>query len=308
MLRALGSGLALLFLFWLLPIEDVLAGFVALPLSIFGLVVVAYIVGHIAAAAKFWILLDRSISYVAVLKAHWAGLVTNLGLPGAVGGDAVRAGVVISAGADAAKATGAALTDRLIDMVGLAALTAMGAATIAKPGELQAPLLLLCVFSAVLVASFAVLPGVLRVAKRYAPGVAAKEILQRSAAALEALRRRPARLAGILVVSVLIQLTFILLTVALARAIGVNAELGAWIFAWPLAKIIAVLPISLGGLGVREATLSAILASIGADAAGVVAVGLIWHTVLITGAVLGVGCWAGSRQLSLLQSHAGKGL
>ncbi|WP_459355724.1 lysylphosphatidylglycerol synthase transmembrane domain-containing protein [Roseibium sp. M-1] len=299
--------MALVFLFWLLPIDAVFKGVVSVPLLTFCLVVVVYSVCHIAAAAKLWFLLDRSCSYAIVLKAHWAGLAANLGLPGAVGGDAVRAGVLISSGADPAKTAGAALTDRLIDMVGLAVLATTGAAAIASPGKLQAPLLLLCVFSALLVASFAALPGVLRFVTRWAPGVAAKEFLRQSATVFDGLRRRPARLAGVLAVSMLIQLTFILLTVSLARAIGVNAELGAWIFAWPLAKVIAVLPISLGGLGVREATLSAILATVGADAAGVVAAGLIWHLVLIAGALLGVGLWVGSKGVSHLRSDAIKG-
>ena len=43
---------------------------------------------------------------------------------------------------------------------------------------------------------------------------------------------------------------------------------GPWIFAWPLAKIIAVLPVSLNGLGLREATLAGFLAPFGASAAG----------------------------------------
>ena len=57
----------------------------------------------------------------------------------------------------------------------------------------------------------------------------------------------------------------------------------AWLFAWPLAKIASMLPVSLGGLGVREAALVSLLVPLGADAASVVAAGLAFEAVIIAG-------------------------
>ena len=62
-----------------------------------------------------------------------------------------------------------------------------------------------------------------------------------------------------------------MLAVMLASGVGVEAPLEIWFFAWPLAKILAIAPVSLGGIGVREASLAALMAPFGADAAGVVA-------------------------------------
>jgi uncharacterized membrane protein YbhN (UPF0104 family) len=85
-----------------------------------------------------------------------------------------------------------------------------------------------------------------------------------------------------------IQATFIAINIAFAAAVQVAAPVAAWFFAWSTAKIIAVAPISLGGLGVREAVMASLLAPFGADAAQVIAIGLIWQTVLYASGLVGV--------------------
>jgi uncharacterized membrane protein YbhN (UPF0104 family) len=85
---------------------------------------------------------------------------------------------------------------------------------------------------------------------------------------------------------VMVQGTFTALTAILAGASGLHLRLGVWFFAWPLAKLAALLPLSQGGLGVREAALAALLLPFGAPAALSVAVGLVWQTVIYTGGLL----------------------
>jgi uncharacterized membrane protein YbhN (UPF0104 family) len=53
-----------------------------------------------------------------------------------------------------------------------------------------------------------------------------------------------------------------------------------------LAKLSAVLPVTQGGVGVREAALAVLFASFGVPAALAVAVGLVWQAVVITGGVV----------------------
>ncbi|MFV1986736.1 MAG: hypothetical protein ACC682_05625, partial [Gemmatimonadota bacterium] len=52
-----------------------------------------------------------------------------------------------------------------------------------------------------------------------------------------------------------------------------------------------LLPVSLGGLGVRDATLGAALLPFGIPMATGVAVSLLWQTVLIAGGLLAGGVW-----------------
>jgi uncharacterized membrane protein YbhN (UPF0104 family) len=110
-------------------------------------------------------------------------------------------------------------------------------------------------------------------------------------AVAHAWRELPVRRSSLLVVlgiSAGVQSLFVLTNVWLARQAGVEASLAAWFVAWPLSKLIAVLPISLGGLGVREAALVSLLAPYGADGTAVLASGLLWQAVLAVSGVTGL--------------------
>ena len=83
-----------------------------------------------------------------------------------------------------------------------------------------------------------------------------------------------------------IQMTFLLLTMCIAVLCGLSLPVAAWLFAWPLAKLAAVLPLTQGGIGVREAALVGLLATFGAPASLVLAAGLVWEGVIIAGGLI----------------------
>lgn len=286
--RAAGSAVVLAMLFWFLPRDAILQGIMRVPATLFPAVVPLFLLGHAVTAAKWWWLMDRGIPFGTALQAHFAGLAANLFLPGAAGGDAVRAGFAQVHLRDGARVAAAAVADRLIDTLGLACLSLIGLAMLngRSGGAGQAAQAAVIVLVLIGVAVFA-FPGILvRLWTRF-PNLPARGLVQRVAAAFGSLGRRPLLLAGTLLVSMAVQLLFIGLSIRLAEAVGVDQPLAVWIFAWPLAKIIAVLPISLGGLGVREATLAALMAPFGADSAQVVASGLVWQAVLYVSGAIG---------------------
>src|SRR5258708_39839725 len=84
----------------------------------------------------------------------------------------------------------------------------------------------------------------------------------------------------------LIQGTFLILTALLAVSCGLVLPLRILLFAWPLANLSAVLPLSQGGIGLREAALVALLAPFGAAAPLVLAVGVVLGGVIIPGGVI----------------------
>ena len=85
-----------------------------------------------------------------------------------------------------------------------------------------------------------------------------------------------------------IQGSFIGLNILLASEIGIDASASVWFFAWPLAKLVALAPISLGGIGVREVAIAGLMAPFGIEPALVVAQSLSWEAVLV-----GSGLFAG---------------
>lgn len=291
-LRVLGSLIILGALFWYLPMEDVAKGFANISWTVFAAVLALFMMGHAFAAGKWWFLLERGFAYSAALRAHFAGLAANLCLPGVAGGDVVRAGLVAKF-TDVSKLAAASLSDRLIDMLALALVSAMGLLMLQSGvanGTLVAQVVAL--FVVALVGIFYVMPRIVPKIVAAVPKLPASGFILKISHEFGSLGKRPASLITALVMSVLIQAAFVSLFIWLANTAGVDAPKGAWFFAWPLAKILAVLPISLGGIGLREATLAGLMTPFGAAAAPVVAASLIWQAVLIVAGLIGAAAWA----------------
>lgn len=289
LIKLAGSALMLGVLFWVLPRAAILDGLRRVPPLEFLAVLGMFLLSHVAAAAKWWLILDRPCTFVLALRAHFGGLAANLCLPGAVGGDAVRAAMVHGAMRDGPRLAAGAIADRIIDLLALALLSGMGFALLRHDGGGELLLLLKAgaLLLALAVGICVILPLALPKLWDIAPRLPGRGFAMQLRGALAALGRRPGRLVLLLAASMLIQGTLVLLAYQLALAVGLTTPLGAWVFAWPLAKILAVLPISLGGLGLREATLAALLVPFGAIGAQVVAAGLVWQGVLFLTGGLG---------------------
>jgi uncharacterized membrane protein YbhN (UPF0104 family) len=99
--------------------------------------------------------------------------------------------------------------------------------------------------------------------------------------------RRPQYVVLAWAMGVAVQTTLVLLNAWLGRACGLECPLAVWLFVWPLAKLSGVLPVTQGGVGVREAALAALFVPFGVSAAVAVAVGLVFQSVVISGGLLG---------------------
>jgi uncharacterized membrane protein YbhN (UPF0104 family) len=287
LIRAIGSAVALGLIFWFLPKDAILAGFSRLSLPVFLSVLLAFLACHLVTAAKWWMLMDRAIPLPTALRAHFAGLAANLCLPGAAGGDAVRAALAHATLKDGPKVAAAAIGDRLIDLVGLACLTLIGLALLHGGGSTALGLTVAGIVFAAALAGLFIFPKIARGIWGRWPDLPARELAFRLADAFAALGRRPGLLLFALVLSAAVQAVLILLSIRLAEPMGVHVAWAAWFFAWPIAKIVATLPISLGGLGVRESSLAAMLATFGASAPEVVASGLAWQGILYLAGAIG---------------------
>ena len=287
MIRAAGSALLLGGLFWLLPLDRVGDALRSISPGVFILVLVLFLAGHVAAALKWWLLLDRAVSPFLAIQAHYAGLAANLCLPGAIGGDAVRAGMAQAAMKDGARVVAAATADRLIDMIALLTITVLGLVLSSRSGVDGGLVVQAALVIAVMLAAIIALPRLLPLPWRMIPALPGRGFAERLATAFGALGRKPATLAIAFAASVAIQTVFVSLAWWLAIAAGAEVAIGHWMFAWPLANIIAILPVSLNGLGLREATLAAFLAPFGAEAAVIVAAGLMWQAVLFAAGGIG---------------------
>lgn len=254
-------------------------------LAVFG----GFLAGHAISAAKWRWMIGGAVSYPRALKAHFAGLAANLALPGVAGGDLVRAGMVMK-GSDRKTALAiGSLAERLIDTAALLIVAAAGAFWLGARAGVDPNGL--GVASAVMIAT-----GVAGVIFMKSIGAMLKKVplsgkpgalLHDAADAMVELASRRGVIVACAIVSIFVQFAFALMNGLIAQNLGAGTSLAAWVFAWPLAKLVATLPISFGGVGVREASIAGLMTPLGYAAAGVVAASLVWQSIQIAAGLLG---------------------
>jgi uncharacterized protein (TIRG00374 family) len=288
-LRAALSGVVLALVFSFLPLSDVIAAARRVDAGLWLASLAIFWVGHVISAAKWQLLADSRAGFGAVLRAHFGGLIANLCLPGVAGGDVVRATLLFPRVQDRTRLALGSLADRLIDSIGLLIL-AMGGLVFTLREFASGRILLLSIIAILVLATLATVIGISLqpvILRRLKQGGQLHKVAEKIGGGIRALLREPGALLLCLALSMAVQGAFIGVNIALAQAAGVDVPIAAWFFAWPLSKIIASLPLSLAGLGVREASLAGFLAPLGAAPASVVATGLLWQTILFATGLIG---------------------
>jgi uncharacterized membrane protein YbhN (UPF0104 family) len=287
------SAIGLVVIGILLPWGDVRRALVALDPSIWPLVLLGFVAGHGAGVFKWRLFISTGramLRPIEAVRCYSAGLFANLCLPSIVGGDVLRMAMAGRLSGEPEGALWGGILDRLTDVLALILLIIAGSmATQQSLPEAQARLLgggLL--LAASLGAATLYLIGrtpLSRWPRRLRRPVA------RSLIAVRRLSRRPGVAVLGLILSLSIQGSFVLLNAQLGAAIGIDVPLAVWFLAWPLAKFAGLLPISLGGLAVREASLAGVLSPFGVPFSMGVLTSLLWQTVLIAGGLMGGATW-----------------
>jgi uncharacterized membrane protein YbhN (UPF0104 family) len=287
-LRVAGSALILALLFHFVPFAEAWQAMRRLPPLVWLAVLIGYFCAHLAGVNKYKLMLNGAgagLTFAQAVRCYFAGLFSSLLLPSVAGGDVVKAGLALRLGRSKAGVLLGSLLDRLIDVAVLVALAIAG--VVLLPGTLDPAdrRVLLIIVAAVMGAGILAATVVMLLpARRFS--YRTRRHLVRLSRAARSTARRPARVAAALGLGFVTQLGFVTLTTLLAAACGLHLPYRAWLFAWPLAKISAFLPISQAGIGVREATLAALLVPFGAAGGVVVGVGLAWETIVIAGGLL----------------------
>ena len=271
-------------LFYFIPFKDFLLAIESIPVKTWGIVFACFITAHIISALKWRLVVSASgviIPYGTAIRAHAAGLFANLCLPSIIGGDVIRAGMAVKKKGNLEAVTVGSLMDRINDTIALIIIASIASLFISKDmaPEVKHAFILISAFVVISVILGIIALKIIPTEKfpKFLAGIITK--IKHS---LNSLLSRPVIACTAFSLSLAVQSGFILLNIKLAEAMGIQIENGLWFWAWPLAKLIALAPISLGGLGVREAVLAGLLIPFGVDATLVVSQGLAWQSVLIT--------------------------
>lgn len=264
-----------------------------LPPAVWAGVLAGFLAGHLLGVGKWRRFVNAGRAGLGSLDAtlaYSAGLFANLCLPSIVGGDLLRMGLAGRLSRRPEAALWGGVMDRLTDLMALT-LLALAGGLLARnqlagwAGQVVTVGLVIAVATAGVAVPLALRRPIHRWPRRL------RRPVGRSLVAIRQLWRRPTVFAGGLAASLAIQGGFVVLNAWLGRAVGIEVPLGVWFLTWPLAKLAALIPISLGGLAVREASLAALLLPFGVAPARAVVASLLWQTVLIAGGLFGGLVW-----------------
>jgi uncharacterized protein (TIRG00374 family) len=284
-----GSALVLYLLFRLLPGRQVWQALGLLPMQLWLLVLLGYLAAHCVGAAKYRLVLNiggAGISVRQAARCYFAGLFGSLFLPSLIGGDILRLAMALRVAKSRAGVVLGSFVDRISDFAALALLAGIGAALVPGALDLRSRKIFEMV-SGIVILAIAIAAVVIAVLPVRRFSFRMKRRFVRLRGAFRSMMKQPAAMLRALSMSVTVQIIFIVLNVMLADACGLHLHFRVWLFAWPLAKLAAAVPITQAGIGVREAALAALLVPFGATAVLAVASGLAWDAISISGAIAG---------------------
>lgn len=239
-------------------------------------------------AAVRWAALARPIGFhfplSVFVRRFFEGQFFSLCLPTSIGGDVVKAYRMATTTHGRVLAACTILADRL---TGLSALGVIAVTALLR-NEASLSLLPTLLVGASLLAAV-VLPAMLVIGRldRIAEYLPSHSAVQGIVAGLLPYQQRPRLIAQAIVWSLLVQMGGALVVDAVGRSIGTDLPASFWFAAVPLVALAMVLPISIGGVGIREGGLAVLLAPHGVSREQAVAIGLLWFLVTIASGLVG---------------------
>ena len=279
-----------------LPVAPLRSALARVRAMRFASILVLYLCAHAVGILKWRLVVNSAgsrLNLSSSAQCYLGGLFGTLFLPSIIGGDVVRLAVGLGRSPRPAAVLAGNLVDRFLDVAAQATLVLTG--LLLLPGSLPEPfaamarkLLLLCLVVA--------LAALLLLFLLWRPLLGGRSVrfrrrIARFRRAFQSVRSAPQAVVFGWLLGVLIQGTFVLLNALLALACGLFLPFRVWLFAWPLAKLAALLPLTQGGMGIREAVLVALLVPFGAASSLTLASGLAWEGIIITGGLI-AGCTA----------------
>jgi glycosyltransferase 2 family protein len=290
-LRWLAALAVFAILFHFLPVAQLGAALASVRPIRFAIILVIYLCAHAIGVLKWRMVVNAAgsrLNFSTSAQCYLGGLFGTLFLPSIIGGDVVRMAVGLRRSPRPAAVLAGNVVDRFIDVAAQATLVAIG--LILLPHSVPQPFSalargILLIFGGILLL---IVVAAFLLRKTVFPGRSRRFLrrLARLRHALRSVRERPHILLVGWLLGALVQATFIMLNALLAISCGLILPFRVWLFAWPLAKIAALLPLTQGGMGIREAVLVALLLPFGARASLVLASGLAWEGIVIAGGLI----------------------
>jgi uncharacterized membrane protein YbhN (UPF0104 family) len=285
-----GLGAAAIgFLLWHYDARPILHAVARERIGFFATAVALYVVGQALSAWRWQWLAQMGYlpgAYSDYLRYYFIGVFTNLFVPGLLGGDAARALYLGRRNRRLNAAIASVVADRgigLVTLIWFASIAAVGFKTITLPSAVRKAVLL---FGAVSFAGW-LLAAVLA---RWAEVLPTKSTT--IVAPILPYLERPLAIVPAIALSLVLQASLAVCQYLIALGLGLAAPLAAFLVCVPIANVIASLPLTLNGLGLRETAYLVLLGGIGISHSDAIAMGLLWFAATMTGGLTGIIAFA----------------
>ena len=261
----------------------------ALVLTLVGVVLSAFRWQRVLAT------LDVPVRLYTLTKLYLASLFVGNFLPSTVGGDVLRVTRLGTEVGDSAKPFASVVLERMSGWLVLPGLTFTGLLinpTLRSLGRATA----LSVF--VGVATLLALGGVLiaaanpRVGARVSGASGWKRFTGAIHLGVDRFRRRPMLALEVIVAGVAYQLCVLVSVFLAAKAVGLPVGFTAILAFFPVVLIVQTLPITIGGLGVREGALYLLLHPIGVTSEQAISLGVLFYAMQLIVSLVGAPAFA----------------
>ena len=274
-------------------------------LSLLLLCIPLYGVGQLLSTLRWQVLLEAEgirVPLRRLLLLYLEGMFFSLFLPTAVGGDVVRGYRIWHLTRAGEGALASILVERLtgfVAMVGIAAATTAAALTTGALRDTSV-VLFVAVVAAGLAGAIGVLmsPAALRLVDRLLAGrtdVGFMQGVRRFGEAMQRYRGHGRAVIAALGMSLGFQTLLIFLVYLVALALRLPVHFMPFLIFIPMVNVISMVPISLGGLGVREGGIVYLLGKIGVEPAGALTLSLLWFAIVAVTSLPGgiIFLWGG---------------
>lgn len=261
-----------------------------------GLVVTA--IGIVLSTLRWWAVLSAlglRAKMRTLLNHYLAGLFVGNFLPSTIGGDVLRVTRQAADNGDRPSTFASVVLERLTGWLVLPVITLTALLInpgLRKLGNATALAVALSVSTLVLLTVLLFAAGHPRVGGRLAESEGWQRFLGAVHLGLARFRTHPGAVANVLLVGFAYQLAVVASAYLAARALGLDIGPTAVLAFMPAVAIAQVLPISLGGLGVREGAFVLFLHPLGVPDHDAIALGLLLYGMNLTVSLLGAPSFA----------------
>jgi len=270
------------------------AVFARTQLSLFAVAVLFFVLSNCLGAVQWHLLLraqQLQVRFRQALLFYFVGVFFNNVLLGNIGGDAMRIYDIRRLTGQSSSGIAATVMDRFIGLFSTCTLALIAYPLIAGAQSAWVVTILIPVWVGLVVVLAMGLSRRIgglfeRLADRFLPALAA-DIVGRIRRSIGVYRHRAPLLLEVWGISLGVQFCRILVYWTVGLAIGMHLGLVYFICFQPVAAIIAALPISIGGLGVREGTMVGLFGGVGVEQNLSLAMSLLGYIAGIVASLLG---------------------